>query len=134
MNDPIINYPVTAMRVIPSPWPEESGGGFYIEATNEMNGVDVLPPWFATEDAATEAILDIAARQARDEFRKVKAFLAIILVAACVWMFLFSVSFAAPAGFTFTPADFLDLHGWNIGITIVVAIIMGVAIYAATEE
>lgn len=75
MRDPIINYPSTSLRVISSPWPEESGGGFYIEATNEIGGVDVLPPWFETEAEAQDAILDVVAREARDEFRKVRVVL-----------------------------------------------------------
>ena len=72
MRLPIINRPVSAMRVIPSPWPEASGGGFYIEATNDIT-VEVLPPWFETAEAAEDFLLDCAAREARDEFRKVRA-------------------------------------------------------------
>lgn len=75
MTYPIINYPITALRVIESPWPEESGGGFYIEASNEFQGAEVLGPWFATREEAEDAILDVAAREARDEFRKVSAVL-----------------------------------------------------------
>jgi len=65
MRDPIINHPVTTSRVIPSPWPEESGGGFYIETTNELGAVEVLPPWFETAEAAEDFLLDAAAREGR---------------------------------------------------------------------
>ncbi len=59
MRLPIINHPSSTLRVIPSPWPEESGDGFYIEATNELGAVEVLPPWFETAEEAHDFILDI---------------------------------------------------------------------------